>query len=229
MIPSIFAMPSLDASTASASDYWPSGWVLCRSCSTRARKTTGSARTWIRWAVTILVVCFISFLVWELRRRSPLVQLRVFRNRNFSLGCILIGIFGGVIYGIITLLPLLYQELLGYNALDAGMAVSPRGLGSIVALPLIGLISSRIDNRYLLVLGFGIFGLCGLWFAKVNLDISRWSFLWPVILSGAGASMVFVPLASTQHGRLTQRGDRQCRRASSTSCATLAAPSESPS
>jgi len=153
--------------------------------------------TWIRWAVTILVVCFISFLVWELRRRSPLVQLRVFRNRDFTLGCILIGIFGGVIYGIITLLPLLYQELLGYNALDAGMAVSPRGLGSIVALPLIGLISSRIDNRYLLVLGFGIFGLCGLWFAKVNLDISRWSFLWPVILSGAGASMVFVPLAST--------------------------------
>jgi DHA2 family multidrug resistance protein len=153
--------------------------------------------TWIRWAVAILAVCFVSFLVWELRSRNPLVKLRVFLNRNFALGCLLIGLFGGVIYGMITLLPLLYQELLGYNALDAGMAVSPRGLGSIVAMPLIGLVSSRIDNRYMLALGFAIFGACGLWFARVDLDISQWSFLWPVIISGFGASMVFVPLAST--------------------------------
>jgi MFS transporter, DHA2 family, multidrug resistance protein len=153
--------------------------------------------TWIRWAVTVLAVCFVSFLVWELRYRNPLVKLQVFRNRNFTLGCVLIGLFGGVIYGMITLLPLLYQELLGYNALDAGMAVSPRGIGSLVAMPLIGIISSRIDNRYLLALGFGIFGVCGLWFARVNLGISQWSFLWPVIISGFGASMVFVPLAST--------------------------------
>jgi MFS transporter, DHA2 family, multidrug resistance protein len=153
--------------------------------------------TWIRWAVVILAVCFVSFLVWELRSHNPLVKLRVFLNRNFALGCLLIGLFGGVIYGMITLLPLLYQELLGYNALDAGMAVSPRGLGSIVAMPLIGLVSSRIDNRYMLALGFAIFGACGLWFARVDLDISQWSFLWPVIISGFGASMVFVPLAST--------------------------------
>jgi DHA2 family multidrug resistance protein len=77
------------------------------------------------------------------------------------------------------------------------MAVSPRGLGAIVAMPLIGLVSSRIDNRYLLAAGFAIFGICGLWFARVNLDISQWSFLWPVMISGFGASMVFVPLATT--------------------------------
>jgi DHA2 family multidrug resistance protein len=158
--------------------------------------------TWIRWAVAVLVVCFVSFIIWELRQRNPLVKLRVFLNRNFTLGCVLIGLFGGVIYGLITLLPLLYQELLGYNALDAGMAVSPRGLGAIVAMPIIGLISSRIDNRFLLALGFTVFGFCGLWFARVNLDISQWSFLWPVIISGFGAGMVFVPLASTSMASL---------------------------
>jgi DHA2 family multidrug resistance protein len=158
--------------------------------------------TWIRWAVTILVITFVSFIIWELRQHNPLVKLSVLLNRNFTLGCILIGLFGGVIYGMITLLPLLYQELLGYNALDAGMAVSPRGLGSLIAMPLIGLISSRIDNRYLLAFGFTLFGFCGLWFARVNLDISQWSFLWPVILSGFGAGMVFVPLASTSMASL---------------------------
>jgi DHA2 family multidrug resistance protein len=158
--------------------------------------------TWIRWAVTILVVCFVLFIVWELRRHDPLVKLRVFLNRNFTLGCALIGLFGGVIYGLITLLPLLYQELLGYNALDAGLAVSPRGLGAIVAMPLIGIISSRVDNRWLLAFGFTLFGFCGLWFARVDLSISQWSFLWPVILSGFGAGMIFVPLASTSMASL---------------------------
>ncbi len=153
--------------------------------------------TWIRWAVVILVVCFVAFLIWELKHHDPLVKLRVFLNRNFSLGCLLIGMFGGVIYGLITLLPLFYQELLGYNAFNAGMAVSPRGLGAMVAMPLIGLIGSRIDNRYLLAAGFGIFGFCGLWFARVNLSLSPWSMLWPVIISGFGAGMVFVPLATT--------------------------------
>jgi DHA2 family multidrug resistance protein len=152
---------------------------------------------WIRWAAATMVICFVAFLIWELNRHDPLVKLRVFLNRNFTLGCILIGLFGGVIYGLITLLPLFYQELLGYNALTAGMAVSPRGLGAIVAMPLIGIIGSRVDNRYLLAMGFGIFAFCGLWFARVDLQISQWSMLWPVIISGFGAGMVFVPLATT--------------------------------
>jgi DHA2 family multidrug resistance protein len=153
--------------------------------------------TWIRWTVTILVVFFIAFLSWELRQREPLVKLRIFLNRNFALGCALIGILGGVLYGLITLLPLFYQELLGYNALTAGLAVSPRGFGSLAVIPLIGILSSRVDNRYLLAIGFAILGACGLWFAQVNLAIGQWSMLWPVIISGFGISMIFVPLATT--------------------------------
>lgn len=153
--------------------------------------------TWIRWTVTILVVFFIAFLAWELRQREPLVKLRIFLNRNFALGCALIGILGGVLYGLITLLPLFYQELLGYNALTAGLAVSPRGFGSLAVIPLIGILSSRVDNRYLLAIGFAILGACGLWFAQVNLAIGQWSMLWPVIISGFGISMIFVPLATT--------------------------------
>ena len=158
--------------------------------------------TWIRWAVAILVVSLVSFLWWELRQSNPLVKLRVLMNRNFALGSTLIALFGGVIYAIITLLPLLYQELLGYNALDAGMAVSPRGLGSIIIMPVVGYLSTKIDTRYLLGLGFLIFGLCALWFGQVNLAISQWSFLAPIVLSGLGASMIFVPLATTSMASL---------------------------
>jgi DHA2 family multidrug resistance protein len=153
--------------------------------------------TWIRYAGMVLVVCFVLFLVRQFRHDHPLVNLRVFRNRNFALGCILIGIFGAGIYGLITLLPLLYQELLGYNALTAGVAVSPRGIGAIIAMPIIGLLTAKVDNRYLIALGFALFGISSLWFGQVNLGISQWSFIWAIVISGFGSGCIFVPLSTT--------------------------------
>src|SRR5215467_2124788 len=153
--------------------------------------------TWIRWAFAILIVCFVLFIVRQFRHRQPLVDLRVFRHRNFTLGCLLIGLFGAAIYGLVTLLPLFYQELMGYTALAAGWAVSPRGIGAIVAMPIIGYLTARIDNRWLIAFGFCLFGITSLWFGKVNLEIGPWSFLWAITLSGFGSGCVFVPLSTT--------------------------------
>lgn len=153
--------------------------------------------TWIRWAAAILVISLIAFLIREFRHRQPLVDLRVFRHRNFTLGCVLIGLFGASIYGLITLLPLFYQELLGYTALAAGWAVSPRGVGAIVAMPLIGYLTAKIDNRWLIAFGFGTFGVASLWFGLVNLSIGQWTFLWAILISGFGSGCVFVPLSTT--------------------------------
>jgi DHA2 family multidrug resistance protein len=153
--------------------------------------------TWIRYATILLVVGFVLFLIRQFRHDHPLVNLRVFRNRNFAIGCVLIGVFGAAIYGLVTLLPLLYQELLGYNALAAGVAVSPRGLGAIVAMPVIGLLTARIDNRWLIAVGFALFGISSLWFGRVNLAISQWSFIWAIIISGFGSGCIFVPLSTT--------------------------------
>jgi MFS transporter, DHA2 family, multidrug resistance protein len=153
--------------------------------------------TWIRWATAALIVSFIAFLVREFRHDKPLVDLRVFRHRNFAIGCLLIGLFGAAIYGLITLLPLFYQELMGYTALAAGWAVSPRGVGAICAMPMIGYLTAKIDNRLLIAFGFCLFGITSLWFGKVNLEISQWSFLWAIVLSGFGSGCVFVPLSTT--------------------------------
>ena len=152
---------------------------------------------WIRWATVILLGAFVAFLVREFRHSKPLVDLRVFRHRNFTLGCIIIGLFGALIYGLVTLLPLFYQTLLGYTAFAAGWAVSPRGVGAIFAMPVIGVLTSKIDNRYLIALGFFLFGISSLWFGHINLGISQWTLLWPIIISGFGSGCVFVPLSTT--------------------------------
>lgn len=151
---------------------------------------------WIRWASLVLVICFIAFLIREFRHDKPLVDLRVFRHRNFALGCLLIGLFGAAIYGLITLLPLFYQELLGYTALAAGWAVSPRGVGAIVAMPIIGYLTAKIDNRWLIMSGFVMFGIASLWFGEADLAIGQWSFLWPILISGFGSGCIFVPLST---------------------------------
>ena len=153
--------------------------------------------TWIRWAAAILATSFVSFLIREFRHERPLVDLRVFRHRNFALGCVLIGLFGALIYGLVTLLPLFYQELMGYTALAAGWAVSPRGIGAIVAMPIIGYLTAKIDNRWLIAFGFALFGAASLWFGEVNLSIGQWTFLWAILISGFGSGCIFVPLSTT--------------------------------
>jgi DHA2 family multidrug resistance protein len=158
--------------------------------------------TWIRWAVVILITAFIAFIAWELTREKPLVDLKIFKNRNFAVGCLLIAMFGVVIYGIVTLLPLFFQTLLGYTALAAGWAVSPRGIGAIFAMPLVGLLTERLDNRWLIATGFAGVGACTLWLGNADTQIGEFSMFWAIILSGFFIGFVFVPLVTVAMGKL---------------------------
>lgn len=158
--------------------------------------------TWIRWTTALLIITFVAFLVRQFRARAPLVDLCVFTNRNFALGCLLIGLFGGVIYGVVTILPLFYQTLLGYTASAAGWAVSPRGIGAICIMPVIAALTGRIDTRWLIFGGFVIFGWTSIQMSNITMDIGPYTLLWPVIISGMASGMVFVPLSTTSMGTL---------------------------
>jgi len=158
--------------------------------------------TWIRWAVIIVLIGLAGFLVRELHSRHPVVDLHVFKDRNFTLGCIIIGAFGALIYGLVTLLPLFYQTLMGYPASVAGLAVSPRGIGAIMIMPIVGRLTGIIDNRLLVASGFVLMGISAFWMSGLTLDISKWSLLWPIILSGSAAGLVFVPLSTISLGTL---------------------------
>src|ERR1700744_6448420 len=118
---------------------------------------------WIRWATAVLILAFIAFLWRELKISKPLVDLRIMLNRNFAVGCLQIAIFGAVVYGMITILPLFYQTLLGYTALAAGLAVAPRGIGAIFAMPIVGYLLSKFDGRKLIAIGFGGVAVGNLW------------------------------------------------------------------
>jgi DHA2 family multidrug resistance protein len=157
---------------------------------------------WIRWACVALLVSFVFFIWHSWTAKEPLVRLTVLRDRNFAVGCALIFLFGIGIYSTVTVLPLFYQELLGYTAFTAGLVVAPRGIGAVLGMPVIGFLSNKADPRYLLTFGFMTFGLTTLYFGNVTLDISPTTLLLPILITGFGLSFVFVPISTAAYGTL---------------------------
>jgi DHA2 family multidrug resistance protein len=151
---------------------------------------------WVRWTVAALVVSLVLWIWHSWTHPKGLVDLHVIRNRNFRTGCLLIAMLGMCIYITIAILPLYYQEVLGYTAFTAGLVVFPRGVGSFIGSPVVGILGSRIDNRKLLCGGFLGFAVCALMFGTVNLDIGPYTLLIPITLTGFALSFVFVPLAT---------------------------------
>lgn len=158
---------------------------------------------WIRWAVAALVIAFVWFCYHSWTKKDPLVDLKVFKDRNFLIGSVLIFLFGISIYSTTTVLPLFFQELLGYTAFTAGVAVAPRGVGAICGMPVIGYLSNKVDPRYLLTFGFGLFGLATLYFGNITLQISPTTLLVPIVLTGFALSFVFVPISTAAYGTLS--------------------------
>ena len=157
---------------------------------------------WIRWAAFFLVTSFAIFLWHSWRKHEPMVDLKLLKNRNFGVGCALIFLFGIAIYSTIVVLPLFYQELLGYTAFTAGLVVAPRGIGAICGMPIIGYLSNKVDPRYLLTFGFGLFGMTTLYFGSITTDVSPTTLLIPILIAGFALSFVFVPISTAAYGTL---------------------------
>jgi DHA2 family multidrug resistance protein len=158
----------------------------------------------IRWATLVGVICLIAFVVRELAHDKPLVDLRALGNRNLAIGCCLIFVLGAGIYSLTSILPVFYQTLLGYDASAAGIAVSPRGLGSIVAAIAVSVMAAKVDPRRIVALGFSVFAVAALWTSLLTLQISPTSLFWPITISGAAMSMTFVPLSNVSLGTVPQ-------------------------
>jgi DHA2 family multidrug resistance protein len=184
------------------------------------------AASWIRCFVAISVLALIGFVIRELRARDPIVNLRIFTNRNFAVGVAMIGVLGVVLYGTTAMLPLFLQTLLGYPALESGMAVSPRGFGAMTSAFLVGRLIGIVDSRIMIGLGFVLVAASGLMFSHMNLGIAMHNIVLASILNGAATGLIFVPLSTTRSAAcVTSRW--LTRRDSTTSCETWGAASGS--
>ncbi len=130
----------------------------------------------------------------EMRVKSPIVNFRVLGERNLALCCIILFFSFAVVYGASIALPMLLQELFGYDALRAGLAMSPSGVSSLIAMVVAGaLLGRRVDARWLIAAGLAVMAVGNYWMARMNLDISIGYVIWPRMLLTLGIGLVFAP------------------------------------
>ena len=168
----------------------------------RGQEADWFAASWVRWFAAISVVTMLGFVVRELMAREPIVDLRILGERNFAVGFGLSTVLGVCLYGTTSMLPLFLQTLLGYPAVDSGMAVSPRGLGAMVASIMVGRLITFIDPRLMVATGLCLLATSSYMFAGLTLQISMWSVVGASILNGLSTGMIFVPLSLMTLGRL---------------------------
>jgi DHA2 family multidrug resistance protein len=157
---------------------------------------------WICWFAVVSVISMICFIYWEIHQEQPLVNLRVLGNRNFGIGTALIAMVGVVLYSTITLQPLLLQNLMGYSAMDSGLALSPRGIGAILAIFFVGRVIGKLDSRILITTGFMILATVSYQLGTLNLDISLRNIIVPNVIMGLAMGLIFVPLTTMTMGGL---------------------------
>ncbi|MGN6367188.1 MAG: DHA2 family efflux MFS transporter permease subunit [Phycisphaerae bacterium] len=157
---------------------------------------------WIRWFTLISAAAFIAFVVRELMADEPIVNLRVLKNRNLLIGVAIVTVVGMVLYGTTALIPEFLQGSMGYTALQSGLTVSPRGIGSITAILIVSRLVGKIDSRVLIAAGLAILAWSSWSLGLVDLQVSSESITWPIILNGAAISMLFVPLSVTSTATL---------------------------
>ncbi len=151
------------------------------------------------------MVAVLWFIIRELRTANPVVHLRVFRDRTYSAGVFLMTVLGFVLYGSMLLLPIFLQTLLGYPALDAGMAMAPRGLGSFLMMPVVGTVLGRFDPRKVLAVGLVGASWTLYQLGNLNLNAGYWDIFWPQFIQGASLALLFVPLTTATMDPIPRR------------------------
>jgi DHA2 family multidrug resistance protein len=182
-------------------DYWGIGMLAVGIGALQVVLDKGQEEDWFaaHWIAALAVVSAVAllvFVIYELRLRHPIVHLRVLKERTYAAGVLMMTVVGFVLYGSMVLLPIFLQTLLGYPAIDAGIAMAPRGLGSFFAMPLVGMILMRFDPRKLLVCGLGGAALTLLQLSRLNLNAGYWDIFWPQLFQGMSMALLFVPLTT---------------------------------
>jgi DHA2 family multidrug resistance protein len=150
------------------------------------------------WRVQTLAILFAvglpALIFWELRHHNPVVNFRPLRERNFAACCIIIFGAFAVLYAASTSLPALLQSLFGYDALSAGLVMSPAGVFAVITMPIVGRLLGRgTDARWVIAAGLLTMAAGNYWMSQMNLDISPGQAVWPRVVLIIGLALCFAP------------------------------------
>ena len=153
------------------------------------------------WTLSIVaVVGLVWFVLKTLHDRHPLVDLDVFRYRTFTVGNIIGVVSGFGLFGTSLILPLFFQNILGFTAFDTGMALLPGAIATAISMMIVGRILNKFDPRLLVGFGMIVFGYSCWMLGGLNENGGYWDVFWPRVIQGFGLGFLFVPLSTVTLG-----------------------------
>lgn len=148
----------------------------------------------------IAVIGFVAFLIWELTEKNPVVDLKVFRHRGFTMSMVTLSLAFGAFFAISVVTPLWLQIYMGYTATMSGYATATMGILAVFLAPLIADLSSKYDPRPFVFFGVLWLGLWTFLRSDANLDMTFAQVSWPMFFQGIGMPLFFVPLTAIALG-----------------------------
>jgi DHA2 family multidrug resistance protein len=150
--------------------------------------------SFIIWCASLTVIGLVGMVLWELHTPDPVINLRLLKDRNFAISTFSMFTLGVVLYGTTVLLPIFLQTLLGYTATQSGLVLSPGGLAVMVMMPVVGFLLSKVQPRWLVIVGVLITSASLFYMAGFNLDISYGTAVRARVYQSFGMAFLFVPI-----------------------------------
>jgi DHA2 family multidrug resistance protein len=153
--------------------------------------------------LTMTAVVGLALFVWRgLTAERPVVDLRLFADRNLAVASTLMLVFGLALFGTIAIQPLLMERLLNYPVETTGLVMAPRGFGAAFGMLVIARLAGRVDARWIIGTGMSIAAVATWMMSWYNLDISPGWLIWPGVLQGIGMGTIFVTLSTLAYATL---------------------------
>ncbi|WP_022959472.1 DHA2 family efflux MFS transporter permease subunit [Spongiibacter tropicus] len=170
----------------------------------------GQSQDWLQsgevlFELVLTVGAFYLFVCHMFTSKAPYIDPGVFRDRNFNLGLIFIFIVGIILLATMALLPPFLQNLMGYPVVDVGLILAPRGLGTMMAMVVVGRLSGRVDPRYMLFFGMLLTAFSMWEMTQFTTDVSRGAIIGTGLVQGFGLGFIFVPLTTISFSTLAPR------------------------
>ena len=150
--------------------------------------------TEIQIMAIVAVIGFAAFLIWELTEKHPVVDLRVFRHRGYSVSVLTICLAFGAFFGATVLTPLWLQSYMGYTSTWAGMTTAVSGILAVLVAPIAAGMSAKFDPRPLVFFGVMWLGCVTLFRSQSSMDMTHWQIALPLLFQGVGMPFFFIPL-----------------------------------
>jgi MFS transporter, DHA2 family, multidrug resistance protein len=182
-------------------DYWGLSFLSIGLGALQFVLDKGEREDWFESNLIVIVaaiaaVTLILLLINEIFSDRPIVDLRLFKDRTFSSGCVVMFFVFINLFGSIVLLPIFLQSLMGYTAYDAGLVLGPGGIATLLFMPIAGKLVNKMNPKGLLFAGIAVCALSTYMMSLFNLQTDFWTFVWPRVALGVGMGLTFIPLTT---------------------------------